>query len=284
MKGLEHETGLFVAGGKGGKSRNTPDELLAFGNMLGTDTSGYVNISRLTAKVDSVAVQDGYQLYLHHILFTRSGKWAVIQQGMNEENRFARRYHWLSDEVKSFVEEPHKAIAGEHKETEVLDMTAKISAEARDAALLIAKEKPEKILKEAKIIEKFDMPARHEILREDINVKNLEKVLLTTYEKQPVDFSSLLLTKGFGPKAMRSLVLISELIYNKEPSFKDPITYSYAHGGKDGIPYPVNRKLYDENINFLQELVNSSKIEESEKGKMFKSLSNFKAEGGGNVV
>lgn len=278
MAGLEHDTGLFVAGGKGGKSRNTPAELLAFGEKLGSDTSGYVTISKLTAKVDSVAIQDGYQLYLHHLLFTKSGKWAVIQQGMNDENHYARRYHWLSDDVKSFVEEPHKAIAGEKKEDEVLNMTAKDSGEARDATLEIAKEKPEKILKEAKIIEKYDMPARHEIFKEDINVKNLEKILLATYETQPADFSSLLLTKGFGPKSMRSLVMISELIYNKKPSYNDPITYSYAHGGKDGIPYPVDRKLYDANINFLRELVNSTKVDNSEKADMFRNLAKFEGE------
>jgi hypothetical protein len=278
LSGLEHETGIFVAGGKGGKSRNTPDELLAHAKVLGSDTSGYVKISKLTAKVDSVAIQDGYQLYLHHMLFTKSGKWAVIQQGMNDENHYARRYHWLSDDVKSFVEEPHKAIAGEKKEAEVLNMTAKDSNDARVTTLVIAKEKPEKILKEAKILEKYDMPARHEIIREDINIKNLEKILLTTYENQPVDFSSLLLTKGFGPKSMRSLVMISELIYNKKPSYNDPITYSFAHGGKDGIPYPVDRQLYDSNIAFLKELVNSSKIEYSEKANIFKSLAKFEGE------
>jgi hypothetical protein len=122
------------------------------------------------------------------------------------------------------------------------------------------------------------MPARHEILREDINPKNLQKVLLSTYEKQAKDFESLLLTKGFGPKAMRSLVMISELIYNKTPSYNDPVAYSFAHGGKDGIPYPVNRQLYDENINFLREMLNSSKAQESEKSKAFKRIGQFEEE------
>jgi len=276
LAGTEQDTGIFVSGGKGGKSRNTPEEVLAHANTLGSDTSGYVRISKLTAKVDSVAIQDGYQLYLHHILFTKSGKWAVIQQGMNTGTRYARRYHWLSDDVKSFVVEPHKAICGEKKENEVLNMTAKDSNEARDVTLSLSKEKPEKVLGEVKILSNYDMPARHEIIREDINPKNMEKILLRTYESQPGDFESLLLTKGFGPKSMRSLVLISELIYKKEPSYKDPITYSFAHGGKDGIPYPVDRKLYDVNIDFLRELVNAAKIEESERNRAFKRLSAFR--------
>ncbi len=275
LAGTEKDTGVFVAGGKGGKSRNTPDELLAHAKALGADTSNYVRISKLTAKVDSVAIQDGYQLYLHHILFTKSGKWAVIQQGMNGTTKYARRYHWLSDDIKSFIIEPHKAICGEKKEDEVLNMTANESKDARDVTLGISKENPEKVLGEVRIISNYDLPARHEIIREDINPKNMEKILLKTYETQPGDFESLLLTKGFGPKSMRSLVLISELIYKKEPSYKDPITYSFAHGGKDGIPYPVNRQLYDRNIDFLKEIVNTSKIELSEKGKIFKRLAVF---------
>lgn len=142
LAGTEKDTGVFVAGGKGGKSRNTPDELLAHAKALGADTSNYVRISKLTAKVDSVAIQDGYQLYLHHILFTKSGKWAVIQQGMNGTTKYARRYHWLSDDIKSFIIEPHKAICGEKKEDEVLNMTANESKDARDVTLGISKENP----------------------------------------------------------------------------------------------------------------------------------------------
>lgn len=275
LKGLEKETGIFVAGGKGGKSRHTPAEIISFAEKNGFDAETYIKISRLTAKVDSVAIQDGYQLYLHYIFFTRHGKWVVIQQGMNEKNRYARRYHWFSDDIKSFVEEPHKAICGDKKEDVVLNMTAKDSSESRKKTLELSRQSPEKLLKEIKIISSYTLPSRHQILYSDINPKNLEKILLTTYEKQASNFENLLLTQGFGPKAMRALVLLSEIIYNSHPSYKDPITYSFAHGGKDGIPYPVNRRLYDANIEFLKEILNTTKIEESEKLKAFKRLSSF---------
>lgn len=275
LSGLENETGIFVAGGKGGKSRFTPDEISIFAEKNGFDGEKYIKISKLTAKVDSVAIQDGYQLYLHHIFFAKSGSWVVIQQGMNKNNKYARRYHWCSDEVKSFVEEPHKAICGDRKEEIVLNMTASESREARKTALDLSKTTPFKILKEIKVISSYNLPARHRIFKDDINPKNLGKILLQTYEKQPKDFENLLLIKGFGPKAMRSLVLLSEIIYKNEPSYNDPVTYSFTHGGKDGIPYPVDRKLYDDNIEFLKEILNSSRIEESEKSKAFRRLSNF---------
>ncbi|MCX8093982.1 MAG: DUF763 domain-containing protein [Candidatus Goldbacteria bacterium] len=280
LKGLENDTGIFVAGGKGGKSRQTPDEIITFSEKFGIDAESFIKISKLTAKVDSVAIQDGYQLYLHHIFFTKQGKWVVIQQGMNESSKYARRYHWFSDEVKSFVEEPHKAICGDKKEDSVLNMTAIESRDARDVTVDLSRQEPEKLLKEIKIISTYNLPSRHKILYSDINPKNFEKILLTTYNKQPGNFENLLLTQGFGPKAMRALVLLSEIIYKKEPSYKDPVTYSFAHGGKDGIPYPVNRKLYDANIEFLKEILNSTKIEESEKAKAFKRLSVFESNKG----
>jgi len=275
LNGIENDAGIFVAGGKGGKSRQTPVEILNFAEKNGIDGNSYIKVSKLTAKVDSVAIQDGYQLYLHHIFFTKSNTWVVIQQGMNENNKYARRYHWYSNEVKSFVEEPHKAICGDRKEDIVLNMTACESKDAREKTLDLSKQEPEKVLKEVRIISTYDLPSRHWIDENDINPKNLEKVLLSTYESQPENFENLLLIKGFGPKAMRALVLLSEIIYKKQPSYKDPVTYSFAHGGKDGIPYPVDRKLYDSNIEFLKDILNSSKIEESEKSKAFKRLSNF---------
>ncbi|MBP7792473.1 MAG: DUF763 domain-containing protein [Candidatus Goldbacteria bacterium] len=279
LNGLEKDTGIFVAGGKGGKSRQTPMEIIRFADRNGFDGQNYVKISRLTAKVDSVAIQDGYQLYLHHIFFTKDGNWVVIQQGMNEKNKYARRYHWFSDEVESFVETPHKAICGDKEENEVLNMTAVDSREARETTLDLSRHDPVKVLNEIKIISTCNLPARHQIFYNDMNSSHIEKVLLSTYENQPDNFENLLLTRGFGPKAMRSLVLLSEIIYGKEPSYKDPITYSFAHGGKDGIPYPVDRKLYDANVEFLKEILNSSKIEETEKSRAFKRLSNFEVKG-----
>ncbi len=275
LSSLEKDTGIFIAGGKGGKSRKTPMQIMDFADKFNVDSEKYIKISKLTAKVDSVAIQDGYQLYLHHIFFTKEGKWAVVQQGLNTENRYARRYHWYSDDVKDFVEEPHSGILGDKKENNVLNMVSRESKEARETVLNISKENPEEILKEVKIIEKITLPQRHTIIENDINKNNIKKIFLTTYEKNSKTFEDLLLIKGFGPKAMRSLVLLSEIIYKKQPSYKDPITYSFAHGGKDGIPYPVNKNLYDKNIDFLKEIVNSTKIENSEKAKMFKRLSNF---------
>lgn len=275
LNGLENDTGIFVAGGKGGKSRMTPNEIISFAEKKGFDGNKYIKISKLTAKVDSVAIQDGYQLYLHHIFFTEAGSWVVIQQGMNENNKYARRYHWFSDEIKSFVENPHKAICGDKKEDVVLNMTATESKDAKEIILDLSRQDPIKILKEIKIISTCDMPARHHIFYKDMHPKNLGKILLSTYEKQPDNFENLLLVRGFGPKAMRALVLLSEIIYKREPSYKDPVTYSFAHGGKDGIPYPVDKKLYDTNIEFLKDILNSSKIEVSEKSKAFKRLSNF---------
>lgn len=275
LKDMEKETGIFIAGGKGGKSRNTPLQIMNFGDKFGIEAEKYIRISKLTAKVDSVAIQDGYQLYLHHIFFTKNGKWAVVQQGLNPLKKYARRYHWYSDNINSFVEEPHSGIAGNNKEENVLNMTAKESREARETTLNISRENPEKILKEVRVIDKISFPERHNIIADDINKNNIKKILLKTYEKSPDTFENLLLIKGFGPKALRSLVLLSEIIFKKQPSYKDPITFSFAHGGKDGIPYPVNKKLYDSNIEFLKEILNSSKIEYTEKVKMFKRLSNF---------
>ncbi len=273
-KGLEHETGLYIAGGKGGTSRKTPSEIVGFGDSLNTDPENLVYASRMAAKVDSAAVQDSYQLYHHVFFFNRDGDWSVVQQGLNYDTRYARRYHWLSSEKLDFVCEPHKAICCNHR-GQTLNLVAAEGKQNRKASGSLAIEHPDKVFAEARKIMNLDLPSRHQVLKEDISSKRMYTILIKTYEAQPKDFESLLGLQGVGPKTLRSLALLSELIYGASPSFKDPVRYSYAHGGKDGHPYPVNRAVYDNSIEFLKEIVSESNIGESDKKKAFKQLSMF---------
>jgi len=273
-KGIEHETGFFVAGGKGKVSRKTPDEILAQADRIDTDPESLVYASKMSAKVDSAAVQDGYQLYHHAFFFNREGSWAVVQQGMNTDNAFARRYHWLGREDLDFTSDPHKAVCCNLRGI-VLNLVAAEGGENRDASTRLASEKTDLVLKEAVKISSLELPARHKVMAREINPDYLSRILLKTYESQPADFESLLSIKGVGPKTLRALSLMAEVIYGAEPSFRDPARFSYAHGGKDGTPYPVDRALYDRSIHFLRETINSSKIENSEKIKAFKRLSSF---------
>jgi hypothetical protein len=273
-RGIEHETDLFIAGGKGKTSRKTPDEIISFGNQLKVDPNTLVYSSKMSAKVDSAAVQDSYQLYHHVFFFTSSGSWSVVQQGMNEQTKYARRYHWLGSEMEDFVCEPHKAVCCDSKGN-TLNLVAKEGDKNRKSSREIASEHPDRIMKEVNKIKNLELPARHYIMPDDLNPKKLYTVLEKTYENQPENYESLMAIRGIGPKALRSIALLSELIYGAEPSFRDPVRYSYAHGGKDGIPYPVNREAYDHSISFLKEVVNSSKIQESDKKKAFKQLALF---------
>ncbi|MFQ6084562.1 MAG: DUF763 domain-containing protein [Candidatus Aminicenantia bacterium] len=274
IKGLEKELGLFVAGGKGATSRKTPLEIENFGSFLSINPENLIYASKMAAKVDSAALQDGYHLYHHCFIFTKDGLWSVVQQGMNEETRYARRYHWLSEKVTDFVCEPHSAICCEQR-GKVLNMVAQESEEARKSATFIAKEKPEHIFSEIKKLKNLNLPSRHLVLIEDIEKTRLDKILLKTYETQPQNFEHLLGLKGIGPKTIRALSLLSELIYGARPSFRDPVRYSFAHGGKDGHPYPVDRENYDQSINFLKEALNSAKIGHTEKLKAFRRLANL---------
>ncbi len=274
IKGIERDLGLFVAGGKGGTSRKTPSEIEEIGNYLGKDSSNLIYASKMAAKVDSSALQDGYQLYHHCFIFTKDGLWTVVQQGMNTSTRYARRYHWLGKEVKDFVCEPHSAICCDVK-GKPLNMIAKESKKARKITTLLAKEKPEGLITEIKKLQNLNLPFHHQVLAKDINPKKLSKIFLTTYDKQPENFEELLGIKGVGPKTIRALSLISELVYGAAPSFNDPVRYSFAHGGKDGHPYPVDRKNYDLSINILKKAINASKIDQSEKVKAIRRLYNF---------
>jgi hypothetical protein len=264
LKDVSKDLGLFVAGGKGATSRKTPSEIESVSNQIGKDFSRLVYSSKMSAKVDNTALQDGFQLYHHNFFFTKAGNWAVVQQGMNENNRWARRYHWLSDNLTSFVEEPHTAIASDHK-SKTLNLVAKESGETRTVSTQIASEKPEKVLKEYQKILTLDFPRRENVQDSDIRPENFNKILLSTYDKQPANFEQLLGIQGVGPKTIRALALISELIYNAPASKEDPVKFSFAHGGKDGTPYPVDRKTYDKSIEILKFAVEKAKIGDREK-------------------
>lgn len=280
IKGLEKDLGFFVAGGKGGTSRKTPLEIENAANLMGKDFSNLVYNSKIVAKVDSNALQDGYQLYHHCFIFTKDGSlWSVIQQGMNEDNRMARRYHWLSKDLNSFVCEPHKAICCD-KKSKVLNLVAFESDRARETVTGLSCQKPKSILKDLEKIKNwqensYTLPGRHYISLDDMDLKRLEKIFTSTYERKPENFEKLLAMKGVGPKTIRALALISELVYGVKYSIKDPARFSFAHGGKDGFPYPVDIDGYKRSIEILHKAVRDSKIGRTEKIKAIRRLAVF---------
>jgi hypothetical protein len=265
LRGMENELGIFIAGGKGAASRRTPEQILAFSERAGVDSEPLLYASRMSAKVDNSAVQDGYQLYHHVLMFSREGHWVVVQQGMNTGYRTARRYHWLSEEVEDFVVEPHRAVCCDRK-GKTLNMTAKESDNARNMVASIARQEPESVMKELKA------PFRHNVGLGDINPKRLNSILLKTCEAQPSNFETLLGIRGVGPKTIRALSLLSELLYGKPPSYSDPARFSFAHGGKDGTPYPVDRKTYDVTIDVMRKAISSAKMGNRDKMETVKRL------------
>jgi hypothetical protein len=272
MRGLEKELGLFVTGGKGRTSRKTPTEIENHGHLLKVNPSSPVYASRMSAKVDNSALQDGYQLYHHNFFFTKDGSWAVVQQDMNENNRYARRYHWLGEKVVDFVCEPEAAICSQAK-GETLNLVASESAKARDIITHVAaEEKPNKIVSQLNRLKTLNLPQRPYISLEDIHPDRLGKIFLTAYEHKPQNFESLLALEGIGPKTLRALSLISELVYDTPVSLRDPASYSFAHGGKDGYPYPVDRKTYDSSIQFLALALEKAKIGDRDKLEAFRRL------------
>ena len=278
--GMARETGFFAAGGKGRTSRKTPDEIMGWGKYISIAPEQLVYASRMSAKVDSAAVQDGYQLYHHVFFFTRAGDWAVVQQGLNYDTRYARRYHWLSSQLPSYVCDPHAAVCCDaHNET--MNLVAAEGEANRTTSVQLAAEHPDKLFAEAEKIIRLSLPGRHQITRQDINPDKLYSIFIKTYEAQSANYEELLSLRGVGPKSLRALALLSELIYGAAPSFKDPVRYSFAHGGKDGHPYPVARDVYDSSIEFLKEVVNKSKIEASDKQRAFRQLAAFYARGAG---
>ncbi len=272
LKGMEGELGLAIAGGKGKVSRKTPEEVERIGEVLGVDPGPIVYASRMSAKVDNTALQDGYQLYHHVIVFTKSGEWAVVQQGMNKETRYARRYHWLSTHLESFIEEPHSAVCSS-KRSVPLNMVAKESRGVREGVVHLAKENdPARLMEEIKRVKQVNMPERHFITIEDINVSRLKKGLINVHERVPNNFQELLETPGLGPKTLRALALTAEVLYGTPISFKDPARFSFAHGGKDGHPFPVDRRTYDETIETLRSMVSRMSVSPQEKNRAHNRL------------
>lgn len=306
-RGLNHrakELGIYVCGGRGKYSRQTPDELLLIADKEGLDGDLLVKKSRLCAKVDNNAVQDGFQLYQHNFVVTRDGQWTVIQQGMNPFTKTARRYHWSSSSLRSFVEEPHIAVVGENR-GKILNLTDVKARQARSSILDISCQNPDSVIKEIVLASKdvsnlqknqqmqgelfpelvkdksweistsarnIIMPSHHDVQKQDVDLKRLGAVLATAYENQPENFEELLLTKGLGPRTLQSLTLVSEVIYGTPSRFTDPARFSFAHGGKDGHPFPVPLKIYNESIRILHEGIEKSKLGYKDKSDCIKRL------------
>ena len=272
-----YEWGIFAAGGKGAASRKSPAQITAACEYLGRDPDTLLHASRTAAKVDNAAVQDGYQLYHHVMLFTASGDWAVVQQGMSDRTSTARRYHWLSEHVTSFVDEPHEAVCCDVRGT-TLNLVASESRDVRAACTELAALPPETTLNTLERCPDLQMPARHGLFPElDVDTRYLSKILLKTYERAPEDFETLLGIEGVGPKTLRSLALASELIYGTPASTRDPARFAFAVGGKDGVPFPVDRAVYDRTIAVLRRAVDRARIDRSERVAALKRLAAFQA-------
>ena len=271
LRGTEKDLGIYAGGGKGAVSRRTPGEIVAFCDRLSIDPSPLVYASRMSAKVDSAAVQDGYQLYHHAFFFTAGGAWCVVQQGMSDADGMARRYHWLASRLRSFVNEPHAAVCSE-QHAPTLNLVAEESGPVRDASATLAREKPAVVLDALKQRPLLEMPRRHAVLLADVNPQHLDRVLLETYERAPENFETLLGMKGVGAKTLRALALASEIIHGTPVSTRDPARFSFAHGGKDGFPYPVDVETYDQTVEVLRSAVNKANIDRSERVKALKRL------------
>ena len=305
-KHFGHDLGIHVAGGKGGTSRKTPGEIVAVADRCAISTGEkLVFASKMSAKVDSAAVQDGFDLYHHSFFFTGAGEWCVVQQGMSDASKSARRYHWLGEATEDFVVEPHFAIddlsfsrrarAARPGEQLLLNMTASEADANRSSSVDLIGWNPDELMFE---LRKFTegptlfAPVHHEVLPQDVNIDRLEKIVRQTHEEQPADFKTLLGSKGVGPATVRALSLLAELIYDAPASHRDPADgkgqklppvlagknwadYSYAHGGKDGTPHPVDRPTYDTSIEVLTEAVRKSRVGDSEKTDALKRLATF---------
>lgn len=266
---LSKELGLHICGGKGKLSRNTPQELLYYSDRNGLNGTELVRCSKLSAKVDNTAVQDGFQLYMHSFILNTSGLWTVVQQGMRDGSATARRYHWHSAGMESFVEAPHTAIYGVNQGP-ILNMVAKEASPARESVLSMTAEEPGRMIAE---IRKLVMPNHHEVKAKDIDLKRLGAMLWLTHEKQPADFEALLLLQGMGPRTLQSMALVSEVIYGTPSRFSDPARFSFANGGKDGHPFPVPVNVYDETISILSKAIAKAKIGQTDKLQAIQKLS-----------
>ena len=262
------ELGITICGGRGRHSRRTPDELIQFASQTGLNGDQLARTSRLTARIDNNAIADGFQLYLHSFVIHKSGEWAVVQQGMNEGNRLARRYHWHSSAVRDFVSDPHTAIVGKPQGT-ILNLVDSRADKAQHALLDIAREAVQSSLDE---IRKLVMPAHHDVRPADVDLKRLGAVLAVAHEQDLRDFASFLLVEGLGPRTLQSLALVAEVVHGAPSRFADPARFSFAHGGKDGHPFPVPLKTYDESLALLRRALDAAKLGHTEKLEGFRRL------------
>ena len=279
---LSGELGIHVCGGRGKHSRKTPDELAVLGERVGFNAPSLTRASRLVAKVDSAAVQDGFDLYLHGFFVTDDGQWTVVQQGMNGESRYARRYHWHSGEVRDFVDAPHSAIDGP-SQGNIVNLTDKRAAPSRSAQLdLLSALGPDRIVGEyAALVHEpsaqptlphLVMPAHHDVRASDVFTRRLHGTLAAAADRGPVDFPELLLTPGVGARTVQSLAMVAEVVHGAPYRFEDPARFSLAHGGKDRHPYPVPIKVYDETIRVLKSAVENAKLGRDEQIETLKRL------------
>jgi hypothetical protein len=263
-----HELGLTVCGGRGRHSRKTPDELRAFAATHGLADDPLVQASRLTARVDNNAIADGYQLYLHGFFVTPAGEWAVVQQGMNPASRTARRYHWHSASIRSFTADPHTAIAG-LPQGELMNLVDARADRAQAALLTIVQQPPEQTLEQ---VRHLVLPQHHDVRPADVDARRLGAVLALAYRREFRDFASLLLLETLGPRTMQSLALVAEVIHGAPTRFRDPARFSFAHGGKDGHPFPVPLKTYDASLGVLRRALDQAKLGHTDKLEGFRRL------------
>ncbi|MCX5708482.1 MAG: DUF763 domain-containing protein [Candidatus Omnitrophica bacterium] len=300
IRGREKQLGIFICGGKGKTSRKTPDEIKDWGTALalpGQKVENLVYNSKMAAKVDSALVQDGFQIYHHSFMFSKTGSWAVVQQGMNTENLTARRYHWYSQKITDLVCEPHSGIISQVR-VPALNLTAKTSDNTRKVSTELVQGSYVSLMKDIQIIRKHSSPLSrmvslksgdaeatflhlenrefktHPVLGEDFSKsKYLERILVKVCDQKPKNYEKLLSLEGVGPKTMRALSLVSEVVYGAKPSYEDPARYSFAHGGKDATPYPVDRQTYDASIEFFSRIVQKTKLPFYEKRNILAKLS-----------
>jgi len=281
------ELGIYICGGKGGASRQAPAEILKVCESTGLDGAELVRSSKLSAKVDNTVVQDGFQLYLHCFVLSREGQWTVIQQGMSTGNSTARRYHWHSAALRSFVDEPHTAICGPNQ-GEILNLADRQAGPARKGVLSLTQEKPERMMQDVQQLlanqlphaldgaeqaqRRLTLPAHHDVRAEDVDLRRLGAVLWLAHDRQPADFEELVLLEGVGPRTLQSLALVSEVIHGAPSRFRDPARFAFAHGGKDGHPFPVPIDVYDETIAILQGAVHKAKVGQGDKLDAMKKL------------
>jgi hypothetical protein len=267
------ELGLYVCGGRGRFSRNTPHELRAIAERRGFDAEALVRTSRLTARVDNNAIADGFQIYLHSFVVAANGEWAVVQQGLNDKSGMARRYHWHSASVRDFVANPHTGIVGANQGS-IMNLVDTQAKPAQTAMLELTREHPEKTVNALRL-RHLRLPSHHEVREHDVDLKRLGAVLAVAYERDLHDFAELLLLEKLGPRTLQSLALVAEVVHGAPNRFSDPARFSFAHGGKDRHPFPVPLKTYDESLNFLRTSLDAAKVGDKEKLDGFRRLDGF---------